>query len=209
MQIPPKANQAQTNATKAAKHQKPIQKPAVAQSAAQASKITKQKLAQQPAGTSNLKGIKNNAAAIAPRSYAMVISSYENVSRNSEVTGDSADQLGKTIANRIKELNSHARRDIQELPEYKKLNIDDIDELGEEIADMLTEEDNSMKAFAFLKNPTFAGLMDSSENVHRSFAEMMQDNGEEKLLFGALQMVSTVNKSSTPPENPGFVDTRA
>ncbi len=208
MQIPPQATQA--NAAQASKKVKSAQKAMATQAAAQIKKASPQKIAQQPAGASPpMKGVKSNAAAIAPRSYAMVISSYENVARNSEVTSDAAEQLGKTIANRIKELNSNARRDIQELPEYKKLNIDNIEELGEEIADMLTEEEDSMKAFAFLKNPAFAGLMDSTESVHRSFAEMMQDNGEEKLLFGALQMVSTINKAHTPTQSPGSVNMRA
>ena len=31
--------------------------------------------------------------------------------------------------------------------------------------------------------------MESTESVHRSFANSMKDNGEEKLLFGMLDMI--------------------
>ena len=31
--------------------------------------------------------------------------------------------------------------------------------------------------------------MESTESVHRSFAESMKNNGEEKLLFGMLKMI--------------------
>jgi hypothetical protein len=31
--------------------------------------------------------------------------------------------------------------------------------------------------------------MESTESVHRSFAESMKDNGQEKLLFGMLDMI--------------------
>ena len=31
--------------------------------------------------------------------------------------------------------------------------------------------------------------MESTESVHRSFAESMKDNGKEKLLFGMLDMI--------------------
>lgn len=139
-------------------------------------------------------------AATVPRSYAMVISSYENVARRGEITDDAAEQLGETIAVRLNELNRQSQRMIEDLPEYKKLGVESIDNLGEEIAEMLTSEEDSMRAFAFLKTPAFANLMDSKESVHRSFADMMQDNGDEKLLFGALETVSMMNqaKSANP-----------
>ena len=40
-----------------------------------------------------------------------------------------------------------------------------------------------------LKNSKFALLMVSTESVHRSFAESMKVNGEEKLMFGMLEMI--------------------
>jgi DNA-binding phage protein len=61
--------------------------------------------------------------------------------------------------------------------------------LGEEISDMMQDPENYLKAFALLKNPVFAELMESTESVHRSFAEVMKDNGEEKMMFGILEMI--------------------
>lgn len=192
MQIPAQAPAKPVNKAKA------TQKAMAAAPTAQTAQVAASKAAKtsqnSPASSAMApKMAKNDATASIPRSYVMVVSSYENVARNSELTGDAAEQLGKTIESRINELNKNALRDIQDLPEYKKLDIENIKELGEEIGDMLTDEEDSMKAFALLKNPVFANLMESTENVHRSFAEMMQDNGEEKLLFGALQTATLIN----------------
>lgn len=188
MQIPAGIPHHQAEAAKALKQAKMTQK---AKAASHMAKMTAPKEAR-PAHTPQANAtaptkMKNEGATTMPRSYVMVISSYENVARNSELTGDAAEQLGKTIENRIQELNKSALRDIQDLPEYKQLEVKNINDLGEEIADTLTDEESSGKAFALLKNPAFARLMESTEQVHRSFAEMMQDNGDEKLLFGALQ----------------------
>ncbi len=134
----------------------------------------------------------NGPAAKVPRSYAMVISSFEHVARNDEIPSEAADQLGETISGRLGELNKNALREIQDLPEFKRLGIDDINDLGDEISDLLQDGEESVKAFALLKNSNFANLMESKESVHRSFAEMMQENGDEKLLFGALQTMKMV-----------------
>lgn len=152
--------------------------------------MPQQKLPPDP--LNNIRAGQDKASMVVRRSYVMVISSYENVARHNELTGSSADQLGETIQRRIQELNPQTRRQIEDLPEYKKLDIEDINELGDELADMMTDEDEYLKAFALLKNPVFAELMESTENVHRSFAEMMQDNGDEKLMFGALEMVNNM-----------------
>ena len=140
------------------------------------------------------------AATKVPKTYAMVVSSYENVAKKDELTSKAADQLGETITNRLSVLNDQALREIEALPEFKNLDVD-IEDLGEEIADMITDEDDWMKAFALMKSPTFAGMMESSESVHRNFADMMQDNGEEKLMFGALEtmsMVENAGKANVP-----------
>ena len=51
------------------------------------------------------------------------------------------------------------------------------------------DEDDQLQAVALLKQPQFARLMESTESVHRSFAKMMEDQGEERLLFGAMEMI--------------------
>ena len=66
------------------------------------------------------------------RTYGMVISSYENVARKDQLTSDAAVQLGRTVSSRIKELNRESQRKIEDLPEYKNLNLKDIRELGDE-----------------------------------------------------------------------------
>ena len=194
MQIPAGVPNHPTQSAKALKQAKLAQK---AMTPPHMAKMTAMRDARAAQAQSNLavapNGAKNEGTARLPRSYVIVISSYENVARNSELTADAAEQLGKTIENRLKELNKNALRDIQDLPEYKNLEVNNIKELGEEISDMLTDEESSAKAFALLKNPVFANLMESTEQVHRSFAEMMQDNGDEKLLFGALQTDTLMN----------------
>ena len=55
--------------------------------------------------------------------------------------------------------------------------------------DRVRDPENYLKAFTLLKNPVFAELMESTESVHRSFAEVMKDNGEEKMMFGILEMI--------------------
>ena len=58
-----------------------------------------------------------------------------------------------------------------------------------QISDIMQDNENYLKAFALLKNPVFAELMESTESVHRSFAEVMKDHGEEKMMFGILDMI--------------------
>ena len=123
------------------------------------------------------------------RSYGMVVSGFENVAKREELTSEASEQFGKTVDYRIRELNSESIRKIKELPEYKSFALDDINDLGDEISDLMQDPENYLKAFALLKNPKFAGLMESTESVHRSFANSMKDNGEEKLLFGMLEMI--------------------
>ena len=118
------------------------------------------------------------------RSYGMVVSGFENVAKRQELTSEASEQFGKTVDYRIRELNSESIRKIKELPEYKSFALDDINDLGDEISDLMQDPENYLKAFALLKNPKFAGLMESTESVHRSFANSMKDNGEEKLLYG-------------------------
>ncbi|MBF0280652.1 MAG: hypothetical protein HQM13_22855 [SAR324 cluster bacterium] len=209
MKIPAQVQQNQSKQVKTAAKPKAPQQIAASKASAKAAQVTQSKMAP-PLSSKNypVSVAKNEAATSVPRSYVMVVSSYENVSQNSEITSEAADQLGKTIENRIGELNKQARREIEELSVYKKLGIDNIEELGEEIADMLESEEEALKAFAFLKNPVFANLMESTEGVHRSFAEMMQENGEEKLLFGAIQTASMI-KNSHDKSIPGNVNVRA
>ena len=123
------------------------------------------------------------------RSYGMVVSGFENVAKQQQLTSEAADQFGKTVSSRIKELNKNAIRVIKDLPEYKSFGLDDIKDLGNQISELIQDPEEYLKGFALLKNPDFANLMESTENVHRSFAESMKDNGEEKLLFGMLQMI--------------------
>ena len=123
------------------------------------------------------------------RSYGMVVSGFENVAKREELTSKASEQFGKTVDYRIRELNSESIRKIKELPEYKSFALDDINDLGDEISDLMQDPENYLKAFALLKNPKFAGLMESTESVNRSFANSMKDNGEEKLLFGMLEMI--------------------
>jgi len=123
------------------------------------------------------------------RTYGMVVSGFENVAKQLQLTSDAAEQFGKTVDSRIRELNSESIRKIKELPEYKSFALDDISYLGDEISDLMQDPENYLKAFALLKNSKFAVLMESTESVHRSFAESMKDNGEEKLMFGMLEMI--------------------
>ena len=123
------------------------------------------------------------------RSYGMVVSGFEHVAKKQQLTSEAAEQFAKTVDIRIRELNSESVSKIKELPEYKSYALDDIHDLGDEISDMMQDPENYLKAFALLKNPVFAELMESTESVHRSFAEVMKDNGEEKMMFGILEMI--------------------
>ena len=131
----------------------------------------------------------HNATMTIRRSYGMIVSSYENVARKQRLESEAAEQFGSAVHTRIRELNNEARKQIEELPEYKRLDLENIGELGEEVADLMRDEDDQLKAFALLKQPQFARLMESTESVHRSFAKMMEDQGEERLLFGAMEMI--------------------
>jgi hypothetical protein len=123
------------------------------------------------------------------RTYGMVVSGFENVAKQLQLTSDAAEQFGKTVDSRISELNGESIRKIKELAEYKSFALDDISDLGDEISDLMQDPENYLKAFALLKNSKFAVLMESTESVHRSFAESMKVNGEEKLMFGMLEMI--------------------
>ncbi len=123
------------------------------------------------------------------RSYGMVVSGFEHVAKKQQLTSEAAEQFYKTVDIRIRELNSESISKIKDLPEYKSFALDEISDLGDEISDMMQDHKNYLKAFALLKNPVFAELMESTESVHRSFAEVMKDNGEEKMMFGILDMI--------------------
>jgi hypothetical protein len=123
------------------------------------------------------------------RTYGMVVSGFENVAKQQQLSSDAAEQFGKTVDARIRELNDESIKMIEELPEYKSFVLDDINDLGDEISELIRDPENYLKAFALLKNPKFAVLMESTESVHRSFAESMKDNGQEKLMFGMLEMI--------------------
>jgi len=123
------------------------------------------------------------------RSYGMVVSGFEHVAKKQQLTSEAAEQFAKTVDIRIRELNTESISKIKELPEYKSFALDDISDLGDDISDMMQDPENYLKAFTLLKNPVFAELMESTESVHRSFAEVMKDNGEEKMMFGILDMI--------------------
>ena len=123
------------------------------------------------------------------RTYGMVVSGFENVAKQQQLTSEGAEQFGKTVDSRISELNGESIRKIKDLPEYKSFALDDISDLGDEISDLMQDPENYLKAFALLKNSKFAVLMESTESVHLSFAESMKVNGEEKLMFGMLEMI--------------------
>ena len=123
------------------------------------------------------------------RSYGMVVSGFEHVAKKQQLTSEAAEQFAKTVDIRIRELNSESITKIKELPEYKSFALDKISDLGDELSDMMQDPENYLKAFTLLKNPVFAELMESTESVHRSFAEVMKDNGEEKMMFGILEMI--------------------
>ena len=123
------------------------------------------------------------------RSYGMVVSGFEHVAKKQQLTSEAADQFAKTVDIRIRELNSESISKIKELPEYKSFALDNISDLGDEISEIMQDPENYLKAFVLLKNPIFAELMESTESVHRSFAEVMKDNGEEKMMFGILDMI--------------------
>ena len=123
------------------------------------------------------------------RSYGMVVSGFENVAKQQQLSSEAAEQFGKTISIRIKELNDESIKTIKDLPEYKIFKLEGINDLGDKITDLIQDPEEYIKGFSLLKNPKFASLMESTESVHRSFAESMKDNGEEKLLFGMLKMI--------------------
>ncbi|MGK5090986.1 hypothetical protein WDW89_03090 [Deltaproteobacteria bacterium TL4] len=153
---------------------------------------TQQKLPPDPKLNNIKKTTGTSNTMVVRRSYIMVISSYENIAKRAQLTDEAAKQLGKTIQHRIRELNPQSRRQIEELPEYKKLGLKNIDGLGEELEDLMSDSDEYLKAFALMKTPQFAELMESTESVHRSFSEMMQDNGDEQLMFGVIEMVNNM-----------------
>lgn len=153
------------------------------------SKLGKKNMPPNPELNNILRADTHNNTMTLRRSYGMVVSGFENVAKQQELTSDAAEQFGKTVDSRVKELNGESIRQIKELPEYKSFALDDISDLGDEISDLMQDPENYLKAFALLKNSKFAVLMESTESVHRSFAESMKDNGKEKLLFGMLDMI--------------------
>jgi len=153
------------------------------------SKLSQKNIPPNPELNNILRADSHGSTMTMRRSYGMVVSGFENVAKREELTSEASKQFGKTVDYRIRELNNDSIRKIKELPEYKSFALDDINDLGDKISDLMQDPENYLKAFALLKNPKFAGLMESTESVHRSFASSMKDNGEEKLLFGMLEMI--------------------
>ena len=153
------------------------------------SKLGKKQMPPNPELNNILRADTHGSTMTLRRSYGMVVSGFEHVAKKQQLTSEAAEQFAKTVDIRIRELNSESVNKIKELPEYKSYALDDIHDLGDEISDMMQDPENYLKAFALLKNPVFAELMESTESVHRSFAEVMKDNGEEKMMFGILEMI--------------------
>ena len=153
------------------------------------SKLGRKQMPPNPELNNILRADKHGSTMTLRRSYGMVGSGFEHVAKKLQLTSEAADQFAKTVDIRIRELNSESISKIIELPEYKSFALDEISDLGDEISDMMQDPENYLKAFALLKNPGFAELMESTESVHRSFAEVMKDNGEEKMMFGILDMI--------------------
>ena len=153
------------------------------------SKLGSKKMPPNPELNNILRADTHGSTMTLRRSYGMVVSGFEHVAKNQQLTSEAAEQFSKTVDIRIRELNSESISKIKDLPEYKSFALDEISDLGDEISDMMQDHKNYLKAFALLKNPVFAELMESTESVHRSFAEVMKDNGEEKMMFGILDMI--------------------
>ena len=146
------------------------------------SKLGSKKMPPNPELNNILRADTHGSTMTLRRSYGMVVSGFEHVAKKQQLTSEAAEQFSKTVDIRIRELNSESISKIKDLPEYKSFALD-------EISDMMQDHKNYLKAFALLKNPVFAELMESTESVHRSFAEVMKDNGEEKMMFGILDMI--------------------
>ena len=153
------------------------------------SKLGKKNMPPNPELNNILRADTHNNTMTLRRSYGMVVSGFENVAKQQQLSSDAAEQFGKTIDSRIKELNKEAIRQIKELPEYKSFSLDNIKDLGDQISEVMRDPEDYLKAFALLKNSKFAVLMESTESVHKSFAESMKNNGKEKLMFGMLDMI--------------------
>ena len=153
------------------------------------SKLGNKQMPPNPEMNNILRAEKHGNTMTLRRSYGMVVSGFEHVAKKQQLTSEAAEQFAKTVDIRIRELNSESISKIKELPEYKSFTLDKISDLGDEISDMMQDPENYLKAFTLLKNPVFAELMESTESVHRSFAEVMKDNGEEKMMFGILEMI--------------------
>ena len=85
------------------------------------------------------------------RSYVMVVSSYEKVAQKQQLTDKAAEQFAETLQLRLNTLNEQALREIQELPEFKRFETENIRELGEELVDRMQDEQQQLEAFALLK----------------------------------------------------------
>ena len=153
------------------------------------SKLGSKKMPPNPELNNILRADTHGSTMTLRRSYGMVVSGFEHVAKKQQLTSEAAEQFSKTVDIRIRELNSESISKIKDLPEYKSFALDEISDLGDEISDMMQDHKNYLKAFALLKNPVFAELMESTESVHLSFAEVMKDNGEEKMMFGILDMI--------------------
>jgi hypothetical protein len=151
--------------------------------------IGMQKMPPDPESNNIRRAETHNATMTVRRSYGMVVSSYENVAKRGSLTDPAAEQFAQTVDHRVRELNEAARKQIEELPEYKSLGLDDLKDLGDELGDLMQDPEQYTRAFALLKTPGFAQLMESTESVHRSFAEMMESNGKETLMFGVFEMI--------------------
>ena len=114
------------------------------------SKLGKKNMPPNPEMNNILRADTHNNTMTLRRSYGMVVSGFENVAKQQQLTSGAAEQFGKTVDFRIKELNSESIRQIKELPEYKSFALDDMGDLGDEISDLMQDPENYLKAFALL-----------------------------------------------------------
>jgi len=80
------------------------------------SKLGKKNMPPNPELNNILRADTHNNTMTLRRSYGMVVSGFENVSKQQELTSGAAEQFGKTVDSRVKELNGESIRQIKELP---------------------------------------------------------------------------------------------
>ena len=104
-------------------------------------------------------GLDKGSAQNETSQYLKVLSRVENLLIQDKLPDAAIEGFAGAVKNQIDEMTEEDRQMLMKLPELKKLELDDLDDIPEMIKNDIRNEDKNTALLKFLRIPQFADLM--------------------------------------------------